>query len=44
LVYVDFATQERIVKSSGRWYSNFLKDKQQPAAEKILKISKPGIT
>ena len=25
LVYVDFATQERIIKSSGYWYSNFLK-------------------
>jgi beta-glucosidase len=43
LVYVDFATQQRIVKNSGIWYSNFLKDKQQPAAEQILKISKPGI-
>lgn len=26
LVYVDFATQERIVKDSGRWYQSFLKD------------------
>jgi beta-glucosidase len=26
LVYVDFATQQRIVKSSGEWYSNFIKD------------------
>ncbi len=25
LVYVDFATQQRIIKSSGEWYSNFLK-------------------
>lgn len=24
LVYVDFATQRRIIKSSGRWYSRFL--------------------
>lgn len=24
LVYVDFATQKRIVKSSGRWYQGFL--------------------
>jgi len=24
LVYVDFATQERIIKDSGYWYSNFL--------------------
>jgi beta-glucosidase len=26
LIYVDFTTQRRIVKSSGRWYSQFLKD------------------
>ena len=26
LVYVDFATQQRIVKNSGRWYSQFLKE------------------
>ncbi len=25
LVYVDFKTQQRIVKSSGRWYARFLK-------------------
>ena len=25
LVYVDFETQERIIKSSGQWYSEFLK-------------------
>lgn len=25
LVYVDYASQERIVKSSGRWYADFLK-------------------
>jgi beta-glucosidase len=24
LIYVDFKTQERIIKSSGNWYSNFL--------------------
>lgn len=27
LVYVDFKTQQRIIKSSGEWYSNFLKRK-----------------
>ena len=26
LVYVDFVTQQRIIKSSGRWYSQFLKN------------------
>jgi beta-glucosidase len=26
LVYVDFETQKRTVKSSGRWYARFLKD------------------
>lgn len=25
LIYVDFATQQRIIKSSGEWYRNFLK-------------------
>ncbi|GER91551.1 hypothetical protein KDW_57130 [Dictyobacter vulcani] len=24
LVYVDFATQKRIIKDSGRWYAAFL--------------------
>jgi len=27
LVHVDFETQKRIVKTSGEWYSNFIKDK-----------------
>ncbi|RVU00594.1 beta-glucosidase [Mucilaginibacter limnophilus] len=26
LIYVDFGTQQRIIKSSGRWYANFLKN------------------
>ncbi len=26
IVYVDFATQKRIVKDSGKWFSEFLKD------------------
>lgn len=26
LVYVDFNTQQRIIKSSGHWFQNFLKD------------------
>jgi beta-glucosidase len=26
IVYVDFATQKRIVKDSGKWFSQFLKD------------------
>jgi len=26
LVYVDFKTQQRIIKNSGRWYSQFLKN------------------
>jgi len=26
LIYVDFSTQQRIIKSSGRWYAEFLKD------------------
>lgn len=34
LVYVDFKTQQRIVKSSGNWYSNFIK----ASVETILKL------
>ena len=26
LVHVDFATQKRVIKNSGRWYSQFLKN------------------
>ncbi|HTI61769.1 GH1 family beta-glucosidase [Mucilaginibacter sp.] len=26
LIYVDFETQKRIIKASGHWYANFLKD------------------
>jgi beta-glucosidase len=44
LVYVDFATQQRTVKNSGIWYSNFLKDDQQSfTAQQILKVEKPGV-
>jgi beta-glucosidase len=32
LVYVDFATQRRIVKQSGQWYADFL----QPAAGELI--------
>lgn len=32
LVYVDFSTQKRIVKSSGLWYSKFLSSLQEPEA------------
>lgn len=28
LVYVDFATQRRVIKQSGEWYSHFLKEVQ----------------
>lgn len=27
LIYVDFETQKRVVKSSGRWYADFLKER-----------------
>ncbi|MES3016856.1 MAG: GH1 family beta-glucosidase [Bacteroidota bacterium] len=34
LIYVDFETQERIVKSSGKWFAEFLKgDKNQTAPD-----------
>ena len=34
LVYVDFETQERIVKASGRWYSQVVKQNGLETAEK----------
>lgn len=38
LVYVDFETQERIVKSSGNWFGNFLKGTlTQTGPERISK-------
>ncbi len=30
LVYVDFNTQKRIVKNSGKWFADFLQTKEQP--------------
>jgi beta-glucosidase len=35
LVYVDFATQQRIIKDSGKWYSGFIKN-VVPFAEKVI--------
>lgn len=37
LVYVDFATQKRIVKSSGNWYAAFLKNVTMEAAGNFSK-------
>ncbi|MGH2646783.1 MAG: glycoside hydrolase family 1 protein, partial [Ginsengibacter sp.] len=39
LVYVDFQTQKRIVKSSGYWYADFLKRKEVFGGEKSAKMS-----
>ncbi len=39
LVYVDFATQKRIVKSSGNWYAKFLKSKVLEKVKNISSIS-----
>ncbi len=39
LVYVDFQTQKRIVKSSGHWYAKFLKSKVIEEVENIGRIS-----
>jgi beta-glucosidase len=36
LVYVDFETQQRTVKDSGRWYQDFLAGGVQPAAFKSI--------
>jgi beta-glucosidase len=42
LVYVDFATQQRIIKRSGEWYGQFLQDnetmKAKPTEEVAVKI------
>jgi beta-glucosidase len=35
LVYVDFATQKRIVKSSGYWYATFLKNAAMEAVSNL---------
>ncbi len=35
LVYIDFKTQQRIVKNSGMWYSSFLKGESVLQKEKI---------
>jgi len=37
MVYVDFATQKRIVKSSGSWYAGFLKNE---TVEPVANLSK----
>ena len=37
LVYVDFATQKRIVKSSGNWYAKFLKNVTMEAVSNFSK-------
>lgn len=33
LVYVDFETQKRTIKASGKWYSDFIKDRPQATNE-----------
>ena len=35
MIYVDFATQERIVKPSGRWYAEVTRDHAVPAEYRI---------
>ena len=32
LVYIDFKTQKRIIKSSGHWYKQFLSNKEIPSS------------
>jgi beta-glucosidase len=39
LVYVDFATQKRIVKSSGNWYAKFLKNVTMETVSNFSKSS-----
>lgn len=38
LVYVDFLTQKRIIKSSGHWYARFLKS----SVQETIRISSPA--
>ncbi len=33
LIYVDFATQRRVVKDSGRWYAGFIAGQRAPKAQ-----------
>jgi len=35
LVYIDYATQKRIIKDSGFWYKNFLEKQNLPIAAAI---------
>ncbi len=39
LVYVDFRTQKRVVKSSGKWYAGFLKNE---IAQTKKSVQQPG--
>ncbi len=34
VVYIDYATQQRIVKDSGHWYADFIREYQQTQMEK----------
>jgi len=35
LIYVDFESQKRIIKDSGKWYSQFLSVAEQTATDKL---------
>lgn len=39
LVYVDFETQKRIVKTSGNWYAKFLKSEVPEEATNTIRVS-----
>ncbi len=43
LVYVDFATQKRIIKSSGKWYKSFLNGERSKTNIPDDKISKQTV-
>ena len=39
LVHVDFETQQRIIKESGKWYAKFLQDQNSVSQEYSVGIS-----
>lgn len=43
LVHVDFSSQKRIVKSSGLWYSKFLKKAESGLAEPEFRMNKRSV-
>jgi beta-glucosidase len=41
LVYVDYPTQQRLIKESGRWYAAFIQAQRQEHSERSIKLPWP---